>query len=189
MEQKRRDFHSQAIRRCERCSSREKVEGSGYVTCSNCGQVVDVLLSNYVSYEHNKDDYLKQRSEHCRVRWFKRLMRNHIHSSHWNLISHEFQEIVRCMESLRLLEGRNLVKYSFYLIRLCSRNGVELRTPLPNLKTKKALNTLEDRLFGKVYVELGWSGTGCEYYERWKLRRNTPVKKPGEKVKTIGRKK
>ena len=27
VEQKRRDFHSQAIRRCERCSSREKLRG------------------------------------------------------------------------------------------------------------------------------------------------------------------
>ncbi|CAB4014626.1 Hypothetical predicted protein, partial [Paramuricea clavata] len=46
IKKRRRNFHNQAIRKL----------------CTNCGQVMDAHLSDYVGYEYNKDDYLKQRT-------------------------------------------------------------------------------------------------------------------------------
>ena len=68
---------------------------------------------------------------------------------------------------MRLERGRNIVRYKFYLLRLASRSRIELRDPPEDIKSEKLINILEDRFYGKVFVELGWKGEMCPYYNNW----------------------
>jgi hypothetical protein len=77
---------------------------------------------------------------------------------------------------MTLERGRNIVRYKFYLLRLASRGRIELKDPPEDIKTKKLINILEDRLYGKVSVELGWKGEMCPYYNSW-VNRNISKKK------------
>jgi hypothetical protein len=49
-------------------------------------------------------------------------------------------------------------------------NGIELRDPPEDIRTEKIVNILEDRLYGKVFADLGWKPEGCPYYDRWVSR-------------------
>jgi hypothetical protein len=49
-------------------------------------------------------------------------------------------------------------------------NGIKLRDPPEDIRTQKIINILEDRLYGKVFVELGWQPENCTYYNNWKNR-------------------
>ena len=108
----------------------------------------------YIGYEYNKNNYPKKKSRHNRVRWFERLLVKHVANSDRKKLSSQFKDIVRCIKRLHLERGRNIVRYKFYLLRLASRNKVELRDPPEDLRTKKLVDLLEDRLYGKVYREL-----------------------------------
>jgi hypothetical protein len=68
------------------------------------------------------------------------------------------------------------VRYKFYLFRLASRSNIKLRDPPEDIKTQKLINLLEDRLYGKVFAELGWKGKECLYYNAW-VNRNILQKK------------
>jgi hypothetical protein len=59
------------------------------------------------------------------------------------------------------------VRYKFYLLRLASMNRIKLRNPPEDIRTEKIVNALEDSLYGKVFVELGWKPEGCKYYNKW----------------------
>jgi hypothetical protein len=140
---------------------------SGIDTCTVCGTSESNNLSYYVSYNFNKDDYLKKKSRHNRVRWFNRLLVKHVANCDRKRLSNQFQTVVRCIERMRLERGRNIVRYKFYLLRLASRSRIELRDPPEDIKSEKLINILEDRFYGKVFVELGWKGEMCPYYNNW----------------------
>ncbi|CAB4000085.1 Hypothetical predicted protein [Paramuricea clavata] len=86
------------------------------------------------------------------------------------ILRNQFQKVVRCIQRLRLQRGRNIVRYKVYLLRLASMNRIEFRNPPEDIRTAKIVNALEDRLYGKVFVELGWKPEGCRYYNRWMER-------------------
>jgi hypothetical protein len=140
---------------CSECGSKSIVIIDGADTCTNCGTCDMNNFSYYVSYNYNKDDYLEKKSCHKRVRWFER-----------HLLKHE----VRCIQRLSLQRGRNIVRYKFYLLRLASMNGIELRDPPEDIRTQKIVDVLEDKLYRKVFVELGWQPENCTYYNNWKNR-------------------
>ena len=94
----------------------------------------------------------------------------HLDNQDRTKLRNQFQKVVRCIQRLRLQRGRNIVRYKFYLLRLASMNRIELRNPPEDIRTEKIVNTLEDRLYGKVFVELGWKPEGCKYYDRWMER-------------------
>ena len=131
---------------------------------------------NCVSYNFNKDDYLKKKSRHNRVRWFNRLLVKHVANRDRGTLSSQFQSIVRCIERMGLERGRNIVRYKFYLQMLASRSKIELRNPPEDIRTDKIVIILEDRLYGKVFVELGWTAEDCPYYSRWASRQNLQKK-------------
>jgi hypothetical protein len=137
---------------CSECGSKSIIIIDGADTCTNCGACELNNFSYYVSYNYNKD-YLKKKSCHKRVP-----------------IREQFRSIVRCIQRLRLQRGRNIVRYKFYLLRLASMNGIELRDPPEDIRTQKIVNILEDRLYGKVFVDLGWQPENCTYYNNWKNR-------------------
>jgi hypothetical protein len=157
-------------RKCRNCGSKFIVLISGADTCTVCGTSEVSHFSHYISYNYNKDDYLKKKSCHKRVRWFERHLLKHVANRDRDKIREQFRKIVRCIQRLRLQRGRNIVRYKFYLLRLASMDGIELRDPPEDIKTEKIVNILEDRLYGKVFVELGWKPEGCPYYNNWKNR-------------------
>ena len=117
--------------------------------------------------DNNKNDYLKKKTSHRRVQWFERHLFKHVAARHRDIIREQFRSIVRCIQRLRLQRGRNIVRYKFYLIRLASMNNIKLRDPPEDIRTQKIINILEDRLYGKVFVELGWQPENCTYYNNW----------------------
>jgi hypothetical protein len=161
---------SKEERTCRNCGSKFIMVISGIDTCTACGSSNTADLSHYVSYNFNKDDYLKKKRRHNRVRWFKRLLVKHVANCDRRRLSNQFKVVVRCIERIRLERGRNIVRYKFYLLRLASRSNIKLRDPSEDIKTQKLINLLEDRLYGKVFVELGWKGKECPYYNAWLIR-------------------
>ena len=161
---------SREERTCRNCGSKFIVVISGIDTCTSCGTCNGTTFSHYVSYNFNKDDYLKKKSRYNRVRWFNRLLVKHVANCDRKRLSSQFKAVVRCIERMRLGRGRNIVRYKFYLLRLASRSNIELRDPPEDIRTQKLINLLEDRLYGKVFVELGWDDKKCPYYTVWTLR-------------------
>jgi hypothetical protein len=155
---------------CSECGSKSIVMIDGVDTCTMCGACDMNNFSYYVSYNYNKDDYLKKKSCHKRVRWFERHLLKHVADRDRDKIREQFRSIVRCIQRLRLQRGRNIVRYKFYLLRLASMNDIELRDPPEDIRTQMIINILEDRLYGKVFVELGWKPEKCTYYNNWKNR-------------------
>ncbi|CAB3997203.1 Hypothetical predicted protein [Paramuricea clavata] len=157
---------------CSECGSKSIVTIDGADTCTQCGASDMNNFSYYISYNYNKDDYLKKKSCHNRVRWFERHLFEHVASRDRDIIREQFRSIVRCIQRLRLQRGRNIVRYKFYLLRIASMNGITLRNPPEDIKTQKIVDILEDRLYGKVFVELGWKPENCKYYNNWKIKIN-----------------
>ena len=110
---------------CINCGRKSIVVISGADTCTECGTSNPNNFSHYVSYNFNKDDYLKKKSRHNRVRWFNRLLVKHVANRDRGRLSSQFQSIVRCIERMGLERGRNIVRYKFYLLRLASRSKIE----------------------------------------------------------------
>jgi hypothetical protein len=131
----------------------------GADTCVACGTSNMRNLSNYVSYNFNKNDYLKKKSRHNS--WFNCLLVKHVANCDRRRLSNQFKVVVSCIERMGLERGRNIVRYKFYLLRLASRSNIKLRNPPEDIKTQKLINLLENRLYGQVFVELGWEGKEC----------------------------
>ncbi|CAB4002820.1 Hypothetical predicted protein [Paramuricea clavata] len=155
---------------CVECGSKSTVIIDGADVCTQCGTSDRNGFTYYVSYNHNKDDYLKKKSCHNRVRWFERHLLEHVASGDRDTIREQFRSIVRCIQRLRLQRGRNIVRYKFYLLRIASMNNITLRNPPEDIKTKRIVDILENRLYGKVFPELGWKPANCKYYNNWKLK-------------------
>ena len=155
---------------CSECGSKSIVMIDGADVCTQCGTSDMNRFTYYVSYSHNRDDYLKKKSSHNRVRWFERHLFEHVAPRDRDTIREQFRSIVRCIQRLRLQRGRNIVRYKFYLLRIASMNGIPLRNPPEDIRTQKTANVLEDRLYGKVFVDLGWKPEICKYYDNWKSR-------------------
>ncbi|CAB4003905.1 Hypothetical predicted protein [Paramuricea clavata] len=155
---------------CVECGSKSIVMVDGADTCTHCGTSYMNTFTYYVSYNNNKDDYLKKKSCHNRVCWFERHLLEHVASGDRDIIREQFRSIVRCIQRLRLQRGRNIVRYKFYLLRIASMNNITLRNPPEDIRTKRIVKILEDRLYGKVFPKLGWKPVGCEYYDNWKLK-------------------
>ncbi|CAB4023168.1 Hypothetical predicted protein [Paramuricea clavata] len=150
---------------CSECGSKSIVMIDGADACTQCGTSDMNNFSYYVSYNYNKDDYLKKKSCHNRVRWFERHLFEHVASRDRDIIREQFRSIVRCIQ-----RGRNIVRYKFYLLRIASMNGISLKNPPEDIKTQRIVDILEDRLYGKVFVELGWKPENCKYYNNWKSK-------------------
>ena len=81
-------------------------------------------------------------------------------------------ETVGTNQNSNIQTALDIVIYTFYLPRLASRSKIELRNPPEDIRTDKIVIILEDRLYGKVFVELAWTAEDCPYYSRWVSRQN-----------------
>ena len=90
-----------------------------------------------------------------------------IESQYINIILDDFMKVLDIIRKEKLITRRNLSRYNYYIIRLCSRRGIPLNCALKDLiesKTKKS----DDRLFGIVYKKLQWDkDCSCPYFLKW----------------------
>lgn len=98
--------------------------------------------------------------EHPRNRSMKRRLTGVVEETGFvDLILADFSRVLHVIMSKDLIKGRRFSGYNYYIIRLCSRRGVEL---LPNgvkdLRKGKTKDTFHNNLFGVVYRKLAWLG-------------------------------
>ena len=95
---------------------------------------------------------------------YKRL-RECIDSRYINIIIDDFEKVLDIMRKEKLITGRNVSRYNYYIIRLCSRRGIPLNCHLKDLIESKTKEKFDDRLFGIVYKKLEWDkDCSCSYF-------------------------
>ena len=95
---------------------------------------------------------------------YKRL-RECIDSKYISIITDDFEKVLDVMRKEKLIKGRNISRYNYYIIRLCSKRGIPLNCHLKDLIESKTKEKFDDRSFGIVYKKLGWDEKcECRYY-------------------------
>ena len=98
---------------------------------------------------------------------YKRL-RKCVDSKYINIITDDFMKVLDVMREKKLISCRNVSRYNYYIIRLCSRRGIPLNCCLKDLIESNTKKVFDDRLFGVIYKELGWDKKCiCRYYLNW----------------------
>ena len=91
-----------------------------------------------------------------------------IDSQYINIIIDDFRKIVDIMKKEKLISGKNIARYNYYIIRLCSRRGIPLNCHLKDLIEYKTKNKFDDQLFGIICTKLEWDkDCNCPYYIKW----------------------
>ena len=78
-------------------------------------------------------------------------LRECIDSQYINIIIDHFIKVVDIMKKEKLISGRNVARYNYYIIRLCSRRGIPLNCHLKHLIESKTKEKFDDRLFRMEY--------------------------------------
>ena len=81
-------------------------------------------------------------------------LRECVENKYINIITDDSMKVV-VMKKEKLINGRNVSRYNYYILRLCSRRGITLECHLNDLIDSKAKNKFDNRLFGVVYKKLG----------------------------------
>ena len=98
---------------------------------------------------------------------YKRL-KECIDSRYINIIIDDFEKVLDVMRKEKLISGRTISRYNYYITRLCNRRGIPLNCHLKDLIEFKTKNIFHDRLFGIVYKKLEWDkDCNCSYYLKW----------------------
>ena len=105
---------------------------------------------------------------HLRSKWIQKRLNGAVKPEHVSRISTDFMQVVRVMINKKLIKGRNISRYNYCVIRLCSRRGLELLKDIPDMKKSKTRQRFDNNLFGIVYKELRWN-INCvfPYYLDW----------------------
>lgn len=153
------------VREIETCCSNMKIYNySGYSVCNTCGSVY--------GYDYAIDwipeIWKYKKSIHSRKRWFYNKVKPLTHAADVDRLVDDFQKVARAMENNNWITGRKVSRYDFYVLRLASRRGIHLIKGVRDMKESKTRRLFEDRLFGQVYLLLGWDkDCQCKYYIQW----------------------
>ena len=112
---------------------------------------------------------LRKNSISIRSRNIRSRLKKYVHHSHLHYVFEDFLKVIDIMTKHGLIK-RNISRYDYYIIRLSSHINallIKKRKDLVHNKTRKILN---DRLFCRVYLLLGWDkNCECRYYLKWKI--------------------
>ena len=149
---------------CYDCDMKRIVVDGSY-TCKKCSVISDNYLTNGGEWVENI--WMKyKKSVHNRSKWMYKKLKECIDSQYINIID-DFMKALDIIRKEKLISGRNLSRYNYYIIRLCSRREIPLNCTLKDFiesKTKK----FDDRLFGIVYKKLEWDkDCSCSYFLKW----------------------
>ena len=112
---------------CVECGSKSIITIDGADTCTQCGTSNMNNFTHYVSYNNNKDDYLKKKSHHKRVRWFDRHLFTHVAARHRDTIREQFRSIVQAKSRSNFADNMILI-IKFCYTRDCPLKKCTYRT-------------------------------------------------------------
>ena len=135
---------------CDECGTDLIHIDNGVTTCKRCGVTDYELIPPYID-----EIWKRKRTTHSRKRWFLNKVNEYVDRRYVSILTDDFVKVVNAMESLELIKGRNVSKYTYYIIRLCSRRDIPLIKQAKDVKTAEIRNKFDDVLFGQVYRTLG----------------------------------
>ena len=150
---------------CDDCRIDKIIVDEGVYVCPECGETE----YGYVN-EWDDEIWKHKKSLHSRYLHFRKQMiaGRYIESRYISMIADDFIRVVSVMIEHDLIKGKNVSKFAYYVIRLCSRRGIELESLVKDMKASKTRRVFDSRLFGEVYPLLGWDqDCGCPYYLKW----------------------
>ena len=110
----------------------------------------------------------KKKSVHNRSKWMYKILKECIDSQYTNIINDDFVKVLDVIRKEKLISGRNLSRYNYYIVRLCSRRRIPLNCHLNDLIESKTKKDFDDRLFGIVSKKLEWAKHySCPYFLKW----------------------
>ena len=108
-----------------------------------------------------------KKTVHNRSKWMYKRLRECIDRRNINIID-DFEKVLDVMRKEKLITGKNIARYNYYIIRLCSRTGIPLNRHLKDLIESETKNKFDERLFGIVYKKLKWGkDCNCPYFLKW----------------------
>ena len=110
---------------CYNCNVK-RIVYNGYYTCLKCGVINDNYVTNGGEWIKNIWMKYKKKSVHNRSKWMYKRLRECIDSQYINIINDDFMKVVDIMRKDKLISSRNIARYNYYIIRLCSRRGIPL---------------------------------------------------------------
>ena len=109
-----------------------------------------------------------KKTVHSRSKWMYKRLRECIDNIYINIIIDDFMKVLNIMRKEKLISGKNVARYNYYIIRLCSRKGISLNSYLKDLIESKTKDKFDERLFGIVYKKLEWDrDCNCPYFLKW----------------------
>ena len=73
------------------------------------------------------------------------------------------------MKKEKLINGKNVSRYNYYIIRLFNRRGIPLKCHVKDAAGSKTKKMFDGHLFGIIYRKLGWDkDCNCLYYLAWR---------------------
>ena len=144
---------------CNDCNMK-RIVADGYYMCPKCGIITDNYLANGGEWIENI--WMKyKKTIHNRSKWMYERLHECVDSRYINII-------VDIMRKEKLISDRNVARYNYCIIRICSRRGIPLNCYLKDLIESKMKYKFDDQLFGIVYKKLEWDkDCSCLYYLKW----------------------
>ena len=98
----------------------------GSLVCTACG----VRQFIHVGERPGERDWLKNRSVHTYRRWMEKRLRDRsvVWEHEIRIVVQDFHDIVSVLRKERFIK-RNVSRYDFYILRICSRRGIKRRVP------------------------------------------------------------
>ena len=131
---------------CKKCKIEMKIIDGIYIS-DKCGRVGDTVVVN----EWIENIWMcRKKSIYIRCRNIRNSIETYVHKIHVRYVFEDFLKVADIMIKYGLIK-KNISRYDYYIIRLCSRiNAILIMKPkdLVHSNTRKIFN---DRLFGRVY--------------------------------------
>ena len=110
-----------------------------------------------------------QKTSHSRRRWFVNKVGEFSDRRHVRTLADDFARVTSALEARGMIggkgSGRNVSRYEYYIIRLCSRRAIKPKSTPKDVKTPEIRSRLDDELFVAIYPILGWDNDcACSYY-------------------------
>ena len=110
----------------------------------------------------------KKKTVHNRSKWTYKRLWEFIDNKYINIIIDDFEKVLDVMRREKLISSRNVARYNYYIIRLCSRRGIPLNCYLKDLIESETTEKFDDRLLGIIYTKLEWDkDCNIPYFLKW----------------------
>lgn len=156
---------------CYNCSNHRTPIEDGVFSCNKCGETTYGHVNNFIP-----NVWMYKKTHHSYSKWLGKLLtgKRLVSEDSIPIVIEDFILIVSALKRNKLI-AKNVSKYNFYILRICSRRGIELIGKANDLISGKTKERFERNLYGVVYKDLGWDGQGDAYYNEW-VRKGLKIK-------------